>query len=326
MCTYFQNPSLISVCVITYNSSKFVVETLESAKSQTYDNIELIISDDCSTDNTIEICREWIKKNEGRFKRVKLITVEKNTGIASNCNRVVKAANGDWIKLIAGDDMLLENCVLDNINYVNENPEPVVAIHSNMNVYNDNFQSENFKVIDDYSNFEINRSDINASQQFALLLRNGLSGAPTFFIKKSLISDLGGYDELMPYEDWPFFLIVTQKGNKIHYLNKVTVNYRVHNMSIYNSGLSEKIIFNDFFIKEKLIYDKYRKNHLTMAERMIEEIEFKRKYYFLKFGFNKDTSLNKWLNKVSLFIYSYLKRKAFVITNKDKILNKNGEN
>lgn len=55
-----KNP-LVSVIVITYNSSKYVLETLNSVAAQTYDNIELIISDDCSKDNTVEICRNWLK-------------------------------------------------------------------------------------------------------------------------------------------------------------------------------------------------------------------------------------------------------------------------
>ena len=103
------NP-LVSIIVITYNSSKYVLETLESAKAQTYQNIELIVSDDCSTDNTVEICHNWIEQNKERFVRTELITVEKNTGIAPNCNRGVKAAKGEWVKLIAGDDVLHQNC------------------------------------------------------------------------------------------------------------------------------------------------------------------------------------------------------------------------
>ncbi len=54
-----ENP-LVSIIVCTYNSSKYVLETLESAKEQTYQNVELIVSDDCSTDNTVELCRKWI--------------------------------------------------------------------------------------------------------------------------------------------------------------------------------------------------------------------------------------------------------------------------
>jgi alpha-1,3-rhamnosyltransferase len=68
---------LVSIVVITYNSSDYVLETLESAKDQTYKNIELIISDDCSTDNTVEICKNWLEENKERFKHTELITVKK---------------------------------------------------------------------------------------------------------------------------------------------------------------------------------------------------------------------------------------------------------
>src|SRR4051794_20989340 len=96
----------VSIIVFTYNSSNYVVETLESAKAQTYRNIELIVSDDGSTDETIPLCLDWLTKNKQEFLRAEIITVEKNTGIPANCNRGVKAAAGEWVKLIAGDDIL----------------------------------------------------------------------------------------------------------------------------------------------------------------------------------------------------------------------------
>lgn len=102
---------LVSIIVITYNSSKYVLETLESAKAQTYKNIELIISDDGSTDETIKICQEWLNTNQHEFVNTELITVEKNTGIPANCNRGVKVAKGEWIKVLAGDDVMLDDAI-----------------------------------------------------------------------------------------------------------------------------------------------------------------------------------------------------------------------
>ena len=75
---------LVSITVITYNSAKYVIETLESAKAQTYQNIELIISDDHSTDNTVKDCRQWIEKNKEWFIRTVLITIPENTGVPAN--------------------------------------------------------------------------------------------------------------------------------------------------------------------------------------------------------------------------------------------------
>ena len=78
---------LVSVPVVTYNSANTILETLESIKAQTYPNIELIISDDCSTDNTIELCLEWLELYKERFTRTEVLTVEKNTGVSANVNR-----------------------------------------------------------------------------------------------------------------------------------------------------------------------------------------------------------------------------------------------
>ncbi|KAA6320476.1 putative glycosyltransferase EpsE, partial [termite gut metagenome] len=97
---------LVSIVVITYNSSKYVLETLESAKVQTYQNIELIVSDDCSTDDTVDVCQNWLDENKERFVRTELLIVLKNTGVSANCNRGYKVAKGEWIKGVAGDDML----------------------------------------------------------------------------------------------------------------------------------------------------------------------------------------------------------------------------
>ena len=77
-----QNP-LVSIVVITYNSSEYVCETLESAKAQSYQNIELIVSDDASTDNTVPIVTKWIRENKSRFVCVEIVTSPSNTGITA---------------------------------------------------------------------------------------------------------------------------------------------------------------------------------------------------------------------------------------------------
>ena len=97
---------LVSIVIVTYNSSKYVLELLESCKAQSYDNLELVISDDASTDNTLALCKDWLDKNGSYFSSCQLVEAEENTGVAFNVNRGVLASNGKWFKLCAGDDIL----------------------------------------------------------------------------------------------------------------------------------------------------------------------------------------------------------------------------
>ena len=102
---------LVSVIVITYNSAQYVLQTLESIKRQTYKNIELIVSDDRSSDNTISICKDWVIENKHIFRNVKVLQTPSNGGICHNYNYALQQANGEWIKYIAGDDILEDNCI-----------------------------------------------------------------------------------------------------------------------------------------------------------------------------------------------------------------------
>ena len=97
---------LVTIGVITYNSAGTIVETLESVKKQTYGNIELIISDDASKDNTVEICRDWLERNASRFSRVEMITTDVNTGTCGNCDRLLEKTTGLWLRILAADDIL----------------------------------------------------------------------------------------------------------------------------------------------------------------------------------------------------------------------------
>ena len=124
-----KNP-LVSIPIVTYNSATYIIETLESVKNQTYQNIELIVSDDCSTDDTVAKCREWIEINKERFGRAEVLTAERNTGVSTNLNRAEAACKGEWVKFLDGDDLLLPTCVEDYIEYVSAHPEIIYLFSS----------------------------------------------------------------------------------------------------------------------------------------------------------------------------------------------------
>lgn len=93
--------SLVSIITCNYNSDKFILDTIKSVQAQTYKNWEMIIIDDCSSDNSISIIKDVIKEDS----RVKLIELEKNSGPAKARNEGISHANGKYITFLDSDDI-----------------------------------------------------------------------------------------------------------------------------------------------------------------------------------------------------------------------------
>jgi alpha-1,3-rhamnosyltransferase len=227
------NQPLVSVPVITYNSSKTILETLESIKAQTYPNIELIISDDCSKDNTVEICQQWVEQNKNRFVRAVVLTSPINTGVSGNCNRSKDACQGDWIKGIAGDDALLPICIEAYIDYVTKNPD-AIYVFSKVEVFGGT--EEQRKRIIALENYDFFSWSSEQQYDYLTLNRNCIYAMTSFYNKKS-IKNLGlTNDERIPLlEDWPKWIRLTQMGIKLHFVDEVLVKYRMSDNALSTS-------------------------------------------------------------------------------------------
>lgn len=224
---------LVSVAVITYNSSKTVLETLNSIADQTYPNLELIISDDCSKDNTVELCREWLEAHEERFVRSELLTIEKNTGVSANMNRAADACRGEWVKDIAGDDVLLPECIETYINYVKEHPD-AVCIFSDVVVFGGDEESR--KHWEEY--FSVNEQfftwSVEKQYDYLTLVGNHIPAATTFYHKERTAKLGVRNDERIPFqEDKPKWINYLKAGAHFDYINKETVKYRLSDSSLW---------------------------------------------------------------------------------------------
>lgn len=101
-----QNP-LVSILIPTYNRQDFILECIDSALNQTYRNIEIIISDNCSTDQTLEICKAASQKDS----RIKVISTVANFGPVENWINCFTNSSGQYIKLLFSDDLLAKDCI-----------------------------------------------------------------------------------------------------------------------------------------------------------------------------------------------------------------------
>jgi len=296
-----KNNPLVSVIVITYNSEKYVLETLESAKAQTYKNIELIVSDDCSTDKTVEICQDWLDLNKTRFAHVYLLTVEINTGVTANCNRAVKSARGEWIKLIGGDDILMDTCIEENIQYINQHHE-AFCVESGIYLINEKSEIIGNKLNGPDKHFH----DIRTSAYFQhkLLLWTYPVNILCIFYKKKILEEIDYYDEEIPHqEDVSFLFRLTIKGFKIYYFPEITVKRRLRQGTL--SGYSDTRLIKQNYIDNSLkTYNKYKYPHMTFVSILFEKYNEFIRLSFYRYTNNKKTVLN--LNMLKIFLAPYI--------------------
>ena len=222
---------LVSIPVITYNSSKTIVETLDSIYNQTYQNIELIVSDDCSTDNTVEICRQWISNHNDRFYHIDIIEAPVNTGISANMNRAEKACNGEWVKGIAGDDIMLPECISDCINYILNN-NGTNCLFGKIEAFGEDkkyceWLTETFSLRND------TMAKLSRDELYTMILKGETPPAPAFFYNRIFFSSKGIInDERIPnIEDLPKWLNILNKGVVFAFLDKRIVRYRIGGFS-----------------------------------------------------------------------------------------------
>lgn len=264
------NNPLVSVPVITYNSERTVIETLESIKAQTYPNIELIVSDDCSPDNTVELCREWIKQNGERFVRTEVITIEKNKGVSANFNRADNACVGEWVKPIAGDDVLLPNCIQDCVEYVSKYPE-TIYLFGRCSAFG---AGEAYcQHIDSYFDYSFFDWTIKEQLHQLLYVGNCLPATTVFYNKKQ--SEQFGIknDERIPLlEDWPKWINIIRSGIKLHFVDKILVKYRVGGITTQKRRVTLPFYRSERLMRFYYQYPEWCKENMNTAiERIVSE-------------------------------------------------------
>ena len=238
--------TLVSIPVITYNSSNTVLETLESVKAQTYPNIELVVSDDCSTDNTIEICQNWIEQNKARFTRAEILIVDKNTGPTANSDRSIRACHGEWIKCIAGDDLLTEDCVAEFMNYVQSHSDCQICT-CDLDLFSTEVEINKEHKARYRHYTELAFGDLDTQQKE--ILKNSFIPGPAWFVSKKLFDVMGGFDlsGQYPGEEWTFTTKVLFNNYRFHVVDKKLVKYRVSPTSISHQQHSREKAERSFY-------------------------------------------------------------------------------
>ncbi|EOR03462.1 glycosyltransferase [Acinetobacter sp. ANC 3926] len=231
---------LVSVIIPCYNHAQYVQDCIQSVINQTYKNIELIIIDDGSKDNSIEKIEEMLSVCEKRFNRFEF-RHRPNQGLSSTLNEALEWCNGEFVSPIASDDQMLSKKIELQIPYMLENEE-CVAIFGGINQ------------IDDTNNIVRTLSKRARKYEFSSIAKlDYFLQAPTQLIRMKDLIDIGGYNLDYKIEDWYSYLVLTKNGKYLYLMQDVVCNYRRHeNNSSKNMGLMlEKIkILNNIGLDE----------------------------------------------------------------------------
>lgn len=247
---------LVSICVIVFNQEGYIEDCIKSILDIDYPRLEIIISDDCSADKSIDIVKKYEGLLEKKAERYKLLINSKNIGICRNINQAWKESKGEYIKLIAADDILFSNAISDYVKYGEKNPQYDI-IHSNMIIIDENTK---YPILDlsGFDTFHKDDDPVIGSNTTKKLLEGANVASPTFLYRNSTSLKYGYYDEGLYFEDTPYLLKVSVMG-EIGYLDSIIGAYRIHQGSASHLSFSEKDRKkHDFYIKSRmLIYQQY---------------------------------------------------------------------
>lgn len=205
----------ISIITPTYNSKKkYLRDCIESVIKQTYDNWELCIADDHSTDQTTRaVIQEFTKKDN----RIKYIFREKNGGISAASNSSLKISTGEFVGLLDHDDILLPNALFEVVSLLNENPEADFVYSDE-----DKFSKDGKKHSDRFF-----KPDWSPDLLYSFMY----TGHFTVY-RKSLVTEIGGFDSKYDFsQDYDLALRMSEKTKNIFHIKKILYSWRAHEES-----------------------------------------------------------------------------------------------
>jgi len=210
--------SLVSVITPVFNSSRFIRDCIASVRKQTYENWELLLVDDCSTDDSIQI----IKEEAAGDKRIIFMQLDKNSGAAVARNNALSMARGEYIAFLDSDDIWLPEKLETQLDFMMSN--------------NISFSFTEYGLIDEKGNELDKLVRVPAEVDYNFLLKNTTIGCLTVMLDKKVFGNIQMPD-LRRRQDYALWLALLRTGCKAYGLQKKLALYRVVKGSLSNNKL-----------------------------------------------------------------------------------------
>ena len=212
---------LVTIVCLCYNHEEFVIEALDSVINQDYKNIELIIVDDFSSDNSVVLIEKWLINHP----EVLFIKNSFNSGNTKSFNHALKKANGTYIIDLATDDRLLPNCISSQLKaFENSQFQDLAVVYANFNLID-----KEGKITNIY--FQENEFPQSGNVYEMVISRSVKLGSIAALYDTEVLKKLGGYDESLAYEDLDIWVRISRNYN-FEYTNEVLAGKRELNTSL----------------------------------------------------------------------------------------------
>ncbi|MDX4036584.1 glycosyltransferase family 2 protein, partial [Aliarcobacter skirrowii] len=238
-----KSSKLVSIAMCTYNGSRFIKEQLDSILNQTYKNIELVIVDDGSKDNTIDIINQYVQKDN----RIKVFQNEKNLGFVKNFEKAITLCKGDFIALADQDDIWKQNKIEVFLHDIKDN----ILIYSDAIVIDKNSEILDKEFIRSSSNL------VRGKCNKAFIFENCVSGN-TLMFKKELVQYILPIPKKIRFHDiWIAF--VSSTVGTITYTQESLTFYRRYDEQITKHIEKDYSSLFDRFRKKEELYLEHAK-------------------------------------------------------------------
>lgn len=264
---------LVSILIPVYNREKIILETIQSAKNQTYNNIEIIIVDNCSTDRTYEIISDEAKKDN----RIKVFQNQGNLGPVKNWKKCLEYSKGEYIKILWSDDQISADYIEKTIPYLMNNNK-IAFVYTTTIIYFENGEKRKaykFGETGEYDTKNFIRAHLFGEKHVPVSPGNALFRRKD--IEKNLLIEINNpknldFKKYGAGNDLLIFLLTAVSYLKFYFIDEDLAFFRAHKNSFS--------ISND--LDEYYTYSKVYFLNNNVKHKKDREVYFQYLYYFRK--------------------------------------------
>jgi glycosyltransferase involved in cell wall biosynthesis len=281
------NSPLVSIIVPLYNHAQYITASLESFANEGHPNLEVVVIDDGSKDKSFEVAQAWFAQHLNTFSNV-ILERQENVGITKTLNRLVARANGEFITMVASDDLLLPGGIQTRLEALERHPD-WLGVFGDATVIDAQGIQTATSALRKINGANLKALELNEFRAKEMILRWSVPG-PVLLYRRQTIEIIGNYDETMILEDRDFYLrLLARKA--LGFVKQPVAAYRLHARNTIRLMRVRQAVYEAVYRSEI--------NHLHAFENdLYKALEFSAQRSKMHLGMSK----GNWAQMVLVFV------------------------